>query len=311
MQFSVIIPAKNERENIGRCLDSIFQVDWDPAQYEVIVVDNGSSDDTPLIAAQKGAKVYLQPELTISGLRNFGASMAKGEILAFMDADCTVDPSWLGEASRYLDAEEIVCFGSPPQVPPDATWVQKAWYQVRRKKEELGETAWLESMNMFVRREAFSRCRGFDEELATCEDYDISLRLKALGKVYADSRLVAYHYGEARTVAHFFRKERWRGIGNLKGVFRHGVKTGELPSVILPVLHCLALFSLPLAILLRAPLGGAPTAIVAAFFLAWQAFLLFISLARYYRKAPQHVPQIYVLLNVYYLARGMAMLRQP
>lgn len=306
-----MIPAKNEEQNIGRCLASIARAGWRRGLYEVIVVDNGSSDDTPLIAAQKGARVYLQPGLTISGVRNFGASMAKGEILAFMDADCTVEPSWLRAASRYLEAREIVCFGSPPRVPPDATWVQKAWYQVRRKKEDLGETAWLESMNMFVRRDAFSRCNGFDEELATCEDYDISLRLKALGKVYADSQLVAYHFGEARTLAHFFRKERWRGIGNLKGVFRHGVKAGELPSVLLPLLHCLALFSLPLALLLRGPLGDAPPAFLVALFLAWQAFLLFVSLARYYRKAPRHVPQIYVLLNVYYLARGMAMLRQP
>lgn len=311
MQFSVVIPAKNERENIGRCLDSIFQVDWDPEEYEVIVIDNGSSDDTPLIAAEKGAKVYLQPDLTISGLRNFGASMAKGELLAFMDADCTVEPSWLRAASRYLGAEDIVCFGSPPQVPPEATWVQQAWYQVRRKKEEVGETAWLESMNMFVRREAFSRCQGFDEHLATCEDYDISLRLKALGKVITDSRVVAYHFGEARTVAHFFRKERWRGIGNLRGVLRHGVKAGELPSILLPVLHCLALFSLPLSLLLRAPLGATTPVFVAALFLAWQAFLLCVSLARYYRKSLRLVPQIYLLLNVYYLARGVAMLRQP
>lgn len=311
MQFSVIIPAKNERENIGRCLDSILQVDWDPSEFEVIVVDNGSSDDTPRLAEQKGARVYVQPDLTISGLRNFGACRASGALLAFMDADCTVERSWLSEAARYLPREDIVCFGSPPQVPPDATWVQRAWYQVRRKKEALGETAWLESMNMFVRRDTFVRCHGFDETLVTCEDYDISLRLKAFGKVFADAAVVAYHYGEASTLSHFFRKERWRGIGNLKGVLRHGVSAGELPSLLLPVLHCLCLLALPLALLPWGASGAAAPVFLAALFLSWQAFLLLLACARYYRKAPRHVPQIFVLLNVYYLARGMAMLRQP
>lgn len=308
MQFSVIIPAKNEQENIGRCLDSIFQVEWDPRQFEVIVVDNGSSDATPRIAAEKGAAVYRQPELTISGLRNFGAARARGAILAFMDADCTVDRSWLSEAAKYLSRGDIVCFGSPPQVPPGATWVQRAWYQVRRKKVALGETAWLESMNMFVRREAFSLCHGFDEALITCEDYDISLRLKAFGRVFADAGVLAFHYGEASNLSHFFRKELWRGVGNLRGVLRHGVKLAELPSVCFPVLHCLVLVALAAGAVL-AKLDAALFFVACALFLVWQSLILSLSFLKYYRGSLSHVAQIFVLLNVYYLARGVACLR--
>jgi len=308
MQFSVIIPAKNEQENIGRCLDSIFQVEWDPRQFEVIVVDNGSSDATPRIAAEKGAAVYRQPALTISGLRNFGAARARGEILAFMDADCTVDRSWLFEAAKYLSRGDIVCFGSPPRVPPGATWVQRAWYQVRRKKVALGETAWLESMNMFVRREAFSLCHGFDEALITCEDYDISLRLKAFGKVFADAGVLAFHYGEASSLSHFFRKELWRGVGNLRGVLRHGVKLSELPSICFPMLHCLVLVALAAGLVL-AKLDAALFFVACALFLVWQSLLLSLSFLKYYRGSLSHVAQIFVLLNVYYLARGVACLR--
>jgi len=310
MQFSVIIPAKNEQANIGRCLDSILQVDWDPREFEIIVVDNGSSDSTAQIASQMGAVVFVQPGLTISALRNFGAGKASGEILAFMDADCTVDPSWLRQAAKYLFKSDIVCFGSPPQVPPCATWVQRAWFQVRRKKVAQGETPWLESMNMFVRREAFSRCRGFDEKLVTCEDYDLSLRLQALGKVFTDTDIVAVHFGEASNLPHFFRKELWRGIGNLKGVLRHGVKPSELPSVCLPVLHCLVLLALPVALLVNGFSETRALLYAGALFLFWQAFLLLLSFLKYYRGALRHVAQIFVLLNVYYLARGVAILRQ-
>ena len=311
MQFSVIIPAKNEQENIGRCLDSVFQVDWDPGEFEVIVVDNGSRDATAALARARGARVFVQPGLTIAALRNFGAARSSGALLAFLDADCTVDRSWLREAARYLGRGEIACFGSPPRIPDGATWVQRAWFQVRRKKVSCGETRWLESMNMFVRRGAFSRCGGFDEGLVTCEDYDLSLRLQEVGKLYTDSAIGAVHFGEAASLTRFFRKELWRGIGNLKGVLRHGVRLSELPGVCLPLMHCLVLLSLPLA-LAAAGLSLADTSGYAvALFLCWQVLLLVLCYLRYCRGVPGQLAQIFLLLNVYYLARGVAFLRQP
>ena len=71
MLFSIIIPAKNEEHNIGKCLDSILAVDFQLERFEVIVVDNGSTDRTVQVSKTKGATVYFEPELTISGLRNF------------------------------------------------------------------------------------------------------------------------------------------------------------------------------------------------------------------------------------------------
>lgn len=311
MQFSVIIPAKNEQENIGRCLDSILQVEWDPQQFEIIVVDNGSSDSTASIARGRGALVLVQPGLSVAALRNFGAARASGELLAFMDADCTVAHSWLRQAAKYLDRDDIVCFGSPPGVPSGATWVQRAWYQVRSKKVPLGETAWLESMNMFVRRDVFSRCHGFDEKLVSCEDYDLSLRLQRVGKVFTDSGIVAVHFGEASSLSRFFRKELWRGLGNLKGVLHHGIKLSELPNVCLPMLHCILLVLLLTALLLAPRINAGLLYPALALFLVWQSLLLLLSYIKYYRGTLSHVVQIFVLLNVYYLARGVAMLRQP
>ena len=86
-----MIPAKNEQQMIGQCLDAINNLAYDPARYECIVVDNGSVDDTAKIAKQKGAKVLTLAEGTISALRNCGAKQAQGEYLAFIDADCVID----------------------------------------------------------------------------------------------------------------------------------------------------------------------------------------------------------------------------
>lgn len=302
MQFSIIIPAKNEEANIGRCLDSIGQVQWNKDQFEVIVVDNGSTDRTVEIARQKGAAVYIKPELTISGLRNYGARHATGEILAFIDADCTVAGFWLTHASPYRMRKDVVCFGSPPVVPENATWVQKAWFAVRKKSPECGETDWLESMNMFVMREIFVASGGFDESLVTCEDYDLSIRLKRYGLIISDSSIVAVHHGEAATVRHFFHKELWRGKSNFAGMMQHGLSMSELPSLIAPSLHCLLwlcwLFS-PLAGILWLIIVTSVSLII------WQTFLLVMCV----RKLLPHVSivsllQLHFLFNIYLFARG-------
>ncbi len=304
MQFSIIIPAKNEAANIGRCLDSIESVAWDSSRYEVIVIDNGSTDGTVEIARLHGVAVYVKPELTISGLRNFGAGQASGGILAFLDADCTVAAEWLSEAAHYMSRPDVVSFGSPPVVPENATWVQKAWFEVRRKSLSVGETNWLESMNMFVRRDAFITCGGFDENLITCEDYDLSLRLKRIGQMMNDSAIIAVHHGEAATVRHFFSKERWRGISNVKGVIQHGIVMAEIPSLIAPPAHCL---------LLAAATVGLPLIrhdmylVVVIAFMAWQVLLLVSSFRKNRTKTDLlRVAQLYALLNVYFLARGLA-----
>lgn len=302
MQFSIIIPAKNEAANIGRCLDSINHVTWDKDSYEVIVVDNGSSDLTVDIATEMGAQTYVKPELTISGLRNFGARLALGEILAFIDADCTVVTSWLENASPYLQRKDVACFGSPPVVPDDATWVQKTWFAVRGKKMDICETNWLESMNMFVRREAFKVSGGFDESLITCEDYDLSMRLKQYGSIINDSSIVAVHHGEAATVGHFFRKELWRGKSNFTGMMQHGLTMSEIPSLVTPSFHCILWFFWFIGLLSGIP---ALLYVLSAFLFIWQAFLLFISL----RKLLPHFTitsmlQLHFLINIYLFARG-------
>lgn len=308
--FSVIIPARNEERNLGRCLQSIAAVDWPPDGMEVVVVDNGSSDATVEIARSHGARVLLRPGDTVAALRNFGVSQSRGAILVFLDADCTVFPDWFRQAERYLHQADVCCFGSPPVVPEESTWVQRIWFHVRRKKG-CAETDWLESMNMFVRREAFEQVGGFNADLVTCEDYDLSLRLQKTGRLIADDRIVAVHHGEAASLGHFFRKEHWRALGNLRGMARHSFKWRELPSVLLPLIYCLLAFA-AVAVLAALLLSGKEPlpCVLAGLMLVWQLPLYLLALWKISRSAGVvAASQLYVLMNVYFLARGLASLR--
>ena len=310
MNFSIIIPAKNEERNIDRCLQSILSIDWPRDDFEILVIDNGSSDRTAAIAESFGARVYVQPGATIAGLRNFGAEQAQGSVLVFMDADCTVASTWLQEAARYLDRQEVVGFGNPPIVPELSTWVQRAWFPVRQKAGT-GDTTWLESMNMFVRREIFVQVGGFNKDLITCEDYDLSLRLKEFGRLVSDDRIIAVHHGEAATIPHFFRKESWRARSNFKGLGSHAFLWRELPSVLTPLIYCLlALMVVGVGVAGLLYFGDSTNSIAVVLLLCWQLPLGLLAAWKVRRSwSASGAIQLYILLNVYFLARGVAVLR--
>lgn len=300
MHFSIIIPAKNESGNIDHCIRSIHDCsDYPQELYEIIVVDNGSTDNTAKIAESNGARVFVKPGLTIAALRNFGASVAKGTILVFLDADCSVKKGWLKNASSYLEREDIACFGSPPKIPDSATWVQQTWFLVRSRGNMVSEVSWLESMNMFVRRSAFEKVRGFDETLITCEDVDISYRIAAVGKIVSDPDIEAVHHGEASTVNEFFKKERWRGKSNYIGLMRHGLKLNEIPSLILPLYYGLCLLASCFCIIFK---GAGATFLC---LVVWQAPVLgivFMKLTKN-RIGFSRFVKLSVLYNIYYTAR--------
>ncbi len=101
MRFSIIIPTKNDEANIRKCFESIFRLELKCADYEVIVVDNGSVDRTVPIAYENGAKLVLKSGLSAADLRRCGARLAQGQILMFMDPDCNVRRACLSENYEF------------------------------------------------------------------------------------------------------------------------------------------------------------------------------------------------------------------
>ncbi len=241
--ISVIIPAYNEEKNITACLKSISDSDFPKENFEIILVDNGSSDNTRNIAQQFNINILCNKIKNISGLRNLGAEYAKGDILAFVDADCVVSSQWLKNASVHISDKNLAAWGAPPVIPENATWVQKAWFLIRQKETRVQYVDWLESMNLFVRKNQFFNIGGFNESLETCEDVDFCYRIRKYGKIISDSNINVIHLGEAGTVNEFMKKEIWRGKSNLRGMISHGLKLKEIPSLAIPLYFA---FFLPL-----------------------------------------------------------------
>lgn len=96
-------------------------------------------------------------------------------------------------------------------------------------------------MNVLVHRDTFLTIGGFNEHLETAEDVDLCYRIGQYGTILCTPAMEAIHWGEARDLRMFWRKEVWRGTSNLKGIFSHGLRWDELPSLGYPI-YILCLF---------------------------------------------------------------------
>jgi len=105
MFISVVIPAYNEEKYLGRCLRALRNQNYPRSCYEVIVVDNGSTDSTAEIARSCGARVVREGVKGVAWARQRGALAAMGEVIAFTDADTIVLPHWLARIAAHFTAD--------------------------------------------------------------------------------------------------------------------------------------------------------------------------------------------------------------
>jgi glycosyltransferase involved in cell wall biosynthesis len=220
---SVIIPARNEAKVIAKCLDALAQADYPDDAYEVILVDNGSVDDTLGIAAayagRLNLKILTNKRGYISAVRNQGAAVATGEMLAFLDADCAPSPDWLNRAASLCSRRRIV--GAFYGIPAGSSWVARTWYGDESKEKD-GPVPFIPSGDLIMHRETFLKVGGFDETIETNEDCDFCERASAAGfEVVAYPELAVTHYGTPQSLAGFYRKQRWHGKHVILVTVRH------------------------------------------------------------------------------------------
>ena len=189
---SIIIPCYNEGKYLPSLFESLDRLNRGSLQFEVIVVDNNSSDNSVSIAKNNNATVISSPNGTIAQLRNIGAKYGSGILFSFLDADCCPLPDWLLNAFIYMDYSNVGLFGSIPQCPDEGTWVEKAWTcSVPQGPKEVG---FICSANMFIKRKVFEAVGGFNTELTTGEDYDICQRVLQAGyRIIQDDSISSVH----------------------------------------------------------------------------------------------------------------------
>jgi glycosyltransferase involved in cell wall biosynthesis len=189
VKISVIIPAFNEEKFLGNCLFSLKEQDF--KDFEIIVVDNNSTDKTAEIAKKFGAILVSEKNQGVAFARNRGAKIAKGEILAFTDADTILPKNWLLRIQKEFENDkDLVAFGGSCQFysgPISARLASKFLLKPFLILDKFFSGGFnLMGCNVATKREAFFKVGGFNEKLKLNEDVEISYRLRKIGKVKFD-----------------------------------------------------------------------------------------------------------------------------
>ena len=185
-RVSVVVPAYNEEKDLPVALASLLNQEF--KDFELIVVDNGSSDETSVIAKRLGAKVIAENRRGIAQARQAGFLSSKGGIIATTDADTVVPPDWLSRiVNEFRENSNLVAIGGlyrfysgPPLVRAFSPMLAYHLWRIDRRFTG----GWsLPGCNMAVTREAFLQVGGFNTCLHLCEDADLAHRLRAVGNV--------------------------------------------------------------------------------------------------------------------------------
>lgn len=188
MKISVVIPAYNEERYIGNTLESIKKLelknDWD---LEVLVINGGSTDKTKKVAESYGTIVIDESHKGIGFARQEGIKHAKGEVVAFTDADTLVPKDWLTRHVEALSHPGTVFSYGTFRVTDGSfpyyhfiNYIQPHWlwwlHHIFGKPIAAGQ-------NLAFWREKALKVGGFDDKILLFEDVDFAIRMKKVGKV--------------------------------------------------------------------------------------------------------------------------------
>lgn len=231
--LSVVIPAANEAKFVGRAIEALRRQDLPRRDFEIIVVDNNSTDGTAEIAAQAGADLVVhESEQGTNFARERGFRASNGKIVAFLDADCEPPPSWLRHVSRTLSVDGVAATSGPYDYGFKGLLKLGDYLYTRLLFANADRLFWLFLRKRFgvilggnfaVRRETLERAGGFppipffgDEagvarritDAGGRERYDPHLVIRSSPRRFTDKGLfrtvVRYAYHDLRT---FFSKK--------------------------------------------------------------------------------------------------------
>ncbi len=224
-KVSVVVCAYNAESTMAACLDSLRALRY-PA-YEVVVVDDGSTDRTGSIAEEyEGMHVIHQENKGLSAARNVGIAASTGEIVAFTDSDCVVDADWLHYLVASFLSSGLPAIGGPNLPPPEDSLVASCVaaspggpLHVMLDDEEAEH---IPGCNMAFRREVLEEIGGFDPIFRSAgDDVDLCWRLQKRGHRIGFSPAATVWHFRRNTVKAYIDQQKGYGKAEALLYFRH------------------------------------------------------------------------------------------
>ena len=221
MKVSVAIPAYNAQKTIGQAAAQSLAQARGSLEVEVIVVDDGSTDNTADVAASAGAKVIRQHNSGPASARNTGWKSAKGSLICFTDADCIPSPDWMVNLLEGFTDMTVGAVAGSYDIANDNSWLARCVHQeiIERHSRMGSSIRAFGSYNVAIPRYVLEATGGFDPSYRTAsgEDNDLSYRIIQKGWRIA--------FRPQAKVAHHHPERLWR---YLKEQYRHGFWRAKL-----------------------------------------------------------------------------------
>ncbi len=185
--FSIIVPVYNAQDMISVCIESLLALNYPKDRYEILMVDNNSTDKTAEIIKKYPVTYLLEDKFQTSyASRNRGIANAKGDVLVFTDSDCVVDKDWLQEPSEIFADKTIGALGGKVLPYKPQTWIAKYQGRVFAHDNESNmsddkiknRNAVCTTANAFYRRDVFDAVGPFQQELYSGGDFEFALRVQ-------------------------------------------------------------------------------------------------------------------------------------
>lgn len=192
MKISVVVPAYNAERFLARCLASVFAQTLKP--HEVIVVDDGSTDNTAALAAQLGAKVVSRPNGGLSAARNTGIQSASGEWIALLDADDLWAPTKLERQAACIRIDTILVYTGIRYFDDSGIHGENPAIDARFAKKMLRYKNPITPSTVLARRSSLLSNGGFREDIRACEDWEMWFRLQCQGQFHAVAEPLTDYY---------------------------------------------------------------------------------------------------------------------
>lgn len=218
--ISIVVPVRNREKDIAESLESLKQLDY--PSFEIIAVDNESTDRTREIISRYPVQLTEQPRRGAYAARNRGVELAKGEIVAFTDSDCVVDKGWLksladcysndlvgGAGGRVITFKSDSLVGTFQGLGPQEIFDSPRRVELGPQNTSRFLSAGLGSGNMSFRLSVLKEVNGFSEDMYKCGDYEICWRIQKAGyELVYEPKALVYHkprYSVKELVTQFFQ----------------------------------------------------------------------------------------------------------
>lgn len=219
-KVSVIVPVYNAQRTIAECIDSLLRLDYPKENLELILVNNASTDKTGDILNRYRAQIDIlyEEKRGPAAARNKGLLNARGDVAAFVDADCVVDEDWLKTIVLALQDRDVGIVGGKILAKRPCNKIEEFGEEIHDHNRAINEAkpSYVITMNWASRLSVLKEVGLFDESFRRGEDVDLSIRIFQAGyKFVYEPDAIVYHRNE-KTLSGLFQEGYLHGYHSIK-----------------------------------------------------------------------------------------------